>query len=76
MATAWECTVEGHPQKRVYEFDYGVVSFHEGCAEEHELRPLTKEEEQRPVWQLPQQFYQSGPPGAESMDNPLSPRQK
>ncbi len=56
------------PEKRIYEFDYGVMSFHEGFAEEHELRLLTKDEEQQSVWELPQQFYQSGPPGVESMD--------
>ena len=66
-------TVRGPPDEDgLYECDYGVVSFHETYCRREGLRVLTPEEkalvEARRSFELPQQFYQSGPPGMPSMD--------
>ena len=66
-------TVRGPPDdKGLYECDYGVISYHETYCRKENLRMLTAEEmtlaKDGKFWQLPQQFYQSGPPGMPSMD--------
>ena len=66
-------TVCGPPDANgLYECDYGVVSFHETYCRGENLRVLTAEEKASAqagkFWELPQQFYQSGPPGLPSMD--------
>lgn len=47
----------------LYNYDYGVFGFHEGCCTRDEIRRLTFKEkinsQQRKFWELPQQFYQS-----------------
>ena len=58
----------GDHGSRIFECSYGVVSYHECYMSESDIRLLTKEESNMSVFQLPQQFYQSGPPGCESMD--------
>ena len=49
----------------IYEFEYGIVGFHEGVCRYHNIRHLTEEEEelrkQKMYSSLPQQFYQSMP---------------
>ena len=48
-----------------YEFEYGMVGFHEGNCKAHEIRELTDIEKQYVEnnlhHKLPQQFYQSMP---------------
>ena len=48
-----------------YEYEYGIVGFHEGVCRYHNIRHLTEHEEQIRLqgqsWKLPQQFYQSMP---------------
>lgn len=48
----------------LYEYDYGLIGFHEGVSTIQNLRQLTAAEQQLvsagTMWQLPQQFYQSG----------------
>ena len=66
-------TVRGPPDENgLYECDYGVISFHETYCRAKNLRMLTAEEmalaKDGKFWKLPQQFYQSGPPGMPSMD--------
>jgi hypothetical protein len=60
------------PRDGVYECDYGVVSSHETYCTDAQLRELTPAEQlllkSSSFASLPQQFYQSGPPGMPSMD--------
>ena len=60
------------PRDGVYECDYGVVSSHETYCTDAQLRELTPAEQlllkSSSFAFLPQQFYQSGPPGMPSMD--------
>ena len=58
----------GEHGSRMFECSYGVVSSHECYMAESNLRLLTAEESTMSVFRLPQQFYQSGPPGCKSMD--------
>ena len=48
-----------------YEYEYGIIGFHEGVCQYHNIRHLTEEEEefrlQGQFYKLPQQFYQSMP---------------
>ncbi len=48
----------------IYEFNYGVYGFHEGCCKINDIRELTPSEratwDRGEYWNLPQQFYQSG----------------
>ena len=56
----------------MYECSYGVVSFHECVMRSSQLRHLSPDEYTKllnhQAFSLPQQFYQSGPPGCASMD--------
>jgi len=66
-------TVQRPPDENgLYECDYGYVSFHETYCRIENLRELTAEEkglvQAGKYCLLPQQFYQSGPPGMPSMD--------
>lgn len=45
----------------LFECSYGGVSYHECYILESNLRLLTADESKMSVFQLPQQFYQSGP---------------
>ena len=60
------------PSNGLYECDYGVVSSHETFCTDAQLRELTPAERDllktNHICSLPQQFYQSGPPGMPSMD--------
>ena len=46
-----------------YEYDYGIVGFHEGNCKLEQIRELTSQEKQLEAsgqtFKLPQQFYQS-----------------
>lgn len=66
-------TIRGPPDSNgLYECDYGLISFHETYCRKEQIRTLTAEEvalaKCGKFWLLPQQFYQSGPPGMPSMD--------
>lgn len=58
----------------IYKYDYGLISFHEGCISKQGLRPLTAAEHQLlsagTHWKLPQQFYQTGAVGMPPLDTP------
>ena len=49
----------------MYEYNYGVMGFHEGFCYSDSIRDLTDQERQysseNKFWKLPQQFYQSTP---------------
>ena len=49
--------------KNHYEYDYGIVGYHEGYCKLAEIRELTTQEKQieasGQTFKLPQQFYQS-----------------
>lgn len=65
-------TISTSPSNGLYECDYGVISSHEAFCTDAQLRELTPAErdllKNGHICSLPQQFYQSGPPGMPSMD--------
>ena len=51
------------------ECSYGLLSSHECIVKPSDLRPLTAHEAKLSAFELPQQFYQSGAIGFDSMDD-------